>query len=224
MKKVLFLLAVAVFFLQAPGFAQKSRVGITAGITTANMYGHVGGKDLRDAGKTGITAGLILETPICKSRWSFQPGLHYTQKGRILTETSDVKSWLALRYADLHLNFLYNSKGKTTFFIGGGPTLGMDLPSYKRTKTSNATASNLNPDPEFSISETKIKFGKDKLDDLRGLDYGVNIMIGFRMRKGYYFAINNTFGLRNIAPNNGTDDRIRNGCLGFRIGYLFNNK
>ncbi|MBL7745841.1 MAG: outer membrane beta-barrel protein [Chitinophagaceae bacterium] len=223
MKKILFLLAVAVFFLQASGFSQKTRVGITAGITTANMYGTVNDKTLKDDSKTGITAGLIVDAPIGKSRFSFQPGVHYTQKGRTLAETGDDKSWLALRYADVHLNFLYNSKGKTTFFVGLGPSVGLDLPSYRVTKTSNATAANLDPDPEFSRSETKIKFGKDKLDDLKGLDYGFNMLGGFRTRKGYYFALNYTFGLRNIAANESGDD-IKNGCFGFRIGYLFNNK
>lgn len=223
MKKVLFLLAVAVLFLQASGFAQKTRVGITAGITSANMYGTVDDKTLRDDGKTGITAGLILERQLGKTRFSFQPGIHYTQKGRTLTETGDNKTWLALRYADLHLNFLYNSKGKTTFFVGLGPSLGFDLPSYRKVKTSNATPADPDPSPSYSRSETKIKFGRDKLDDLKGLDYGANMIAGFRFAKGYYFAFNYTFGIRNIAANE-SGDELRNGCFGFRIGYLFKNK
>lgn len=223
MKKVLFLLAVAVLFLQAQGFSQKTRVGVTAGITTANMDGTVDGSILNSDSKTGITAGLIVETPIGKSRFSFQPGIHYVQKGRVLSEVDQDKSWVALRYADLHLNFLVNTKGKTTFFIGGGPAIGFDLPSYFVTKTSNATAGNLDPEIEFSRSETKIKFGKEKLDNFKGLDYGVNMLCGFRMRKGCYLALNYTLGIRDIAANE-SGDEIRNRCFGFRLGYLFNNK
>lgn len=223
MKKVLFLLAVAVLFLQAQGFSQKTRVGVTAGITNANMYGTVDSKDLNDKTKAGFTAGVFLDAPIGKSKFSFQPSINYVQKGRVLSEVNKDKSWLALRYADVNLNFLLNSKGKTTFFIGLGPTVSFDLPSYKVSKTYNGTAINLNPDPEYSRSETKIKFGRDKLDDLKGLDYGANGLVGVRFRKGYYFAVNYTFGLRNIAAAE-SGDEINNAYVGFRLGYLFSNK
>ncbi len=225
MKKILFLLAVAVLFLQASGFSQKTRVGITAGITTANMNGTVNNVKLDTKNSlTGYSVGLLLETPIGKSHFSFQPAINYVQKGRLLSEEEKVKSWLAMRYADVHLNFLYNSKGKTTFFIGGGPSLGLDLPSTRIVRTDNSTAANSNPDPKYSRSETKIKFGKENLDDFKGLDYGVNILTGFRIKKGLSFALNYTFGLRNIASNGAPADNIKNGCFGARLGWLFKNK
>lgn len=224
MKKTLFLLAVAVLFLQVSVFSQKTRVGVTAGITTSNMYGEVGGKDLRDDSKTGITAGILVETPIGKSRFSFQPSINYMQKGRITEESEKVKSWIALRYADLNLDFLYNSKGKTTFFFGLGPSVGLDLPSTFITKTNNSTAANNNPDPKYSRSEKKVLFGKGVLDNFRGLDYGVHLQGGFRMSKGLIFSLNYTFGLRNIASEGAPDDNIKNGCFAVRFGWLFKNK
>jgi Outer membrane protein beta-barrel domain len=225
MKKILFVLAVAVLGLQVSGFSQKTRVGVTAGITTANMNGTVNNVKL-DTKKTvtGWTVGFLVDAPIGKSHFSFQPAIHYTQKGRLLSEENKVKSWLALRYADVHLNFLYNSKGKTTFFIGGGPSLGLDLPSTKIVRTLNTTAVNGNPDPKYSRSETKVKFGKENLDDLKGLDYGVNILTGFRITKGFSVTVNYTFGLRNIASNGTPNDNIKNGCFGARFGWLFKNK
>jgi hypothetical protein len=225
MKKILFLLAIAVFFLHASGFSQKTRVGVTAGITTANMNGTVNNVKL-DTKKTvtGYTVGLFVETPLGKSHFSFQPGVNYVQKGRLLVEEDKVKSWLALRYADVHLNFLYNSKGKTTFFIGGGPSLGLDLPSTKIVRTDNSTAANNNPDPKYSRSETKVKFGKEDLDDFKGLDYGVNILTGFRIAKGVQLSLNYTFGLRNIASNGAPADNVKNGCFAAKFGWLFKNK
>jgi len=222
MKKVLFLLAVAVISLQLS--AQKSRVGVTAGITSSNMYGEVAGKTLRDDSKKGITVGILLETPIKKSHFSFQPAIHYVQKGRILEESQKIKSWVGLRYADFNLDFLYNSKGKTTFFIGGGPSFSFDLPSTKVVRTNNATAAEPNPDPQYSRSETKVKFGKEVLDDYRGLDWGVHLQTGFRMSKGFIFSLNYTFGLRNIASEGTPDDRIKNGLFAVRFGWLFKNK
>jgi Outer membrane protein beta-barrel domain len=223
MKKTLFLLAVAVLLLQASGFSQKSRVGITAGITNSNMYGKVGGVTLNSESKMGITAGIFVEAPIGKSHFSFQPAINYVQKGRVLSETNAAKSWLGLRYADLDLNFVRNSKGKTTFFFGLGPSVGFALPSYTIIKTNNATPGNSNPDPEFTKSQTKINFGDELLDNFRGLDFGVNGLAGFRMMKGFQLSVNYNFGLRNIA-NKTTTDEIKNGYVGVRLGYLFSNK
>lgn len=225
MKKILFLLAIAVLFLQAQGFSQKTRVGITAGITSANMNGTVNNVKLDTKNNVvGYTVGLFVEAPIGKSHFSFQPGVSYVQKGRLLSEENKVKSWLAMRYADVSLNFIYNSKGKTTFFIGAGPSLGLDLPSTRIVRTDNSTAANSNPDPKYSRSETKIKFGKENLDDFKGLDYGLNLLTGFRINKGLLFSLNYTFGLRNIASNGAPSDNVKNGCFAVKFGWLFKNK
>lgn len=224
MKKTLFLLAVAVLSLQVSVFSQKTRVGVTAGITTSNMYGTISDKDIRDASKTGITVGFYVETPIGKSHFSFQPGVHYMQKGRVTEETEKVKSWVALRYADVNLDFLYNSKGKTTFFFGLGPSIGLDLPSTFITRTNNSTAANNNPDPKYSRSEKKVLFGKEVLDNYKGLDYGVHLQGGFRINKGLLFSLNYTFGLRNIASEGAPNDNIKNGAFAVRFGWLFKNK
>jgi Outer membrane protein beta-barrel domain len=223
MKKVLLLLAVAVLVLQVSGFSQKSRVGFTAGITSANMNGKVDSATLDAKSLTGFTFGILVDAPIGKSHFSFQPGLHYVQKGRIISETNKVKTWLALRYIDAQMNFLYNSNKKTNFFIGLGPTVSFEMPSKMITRTSNVTANNANPDPKYSRSEKTINFGKEPLDDLRGLDYGINILTGFKMHCGLLVSLNYTFGLRNIA-NEASGDDLKNGVAGVRLGWLFNNK
>jgi Outer membrane protein beta-barrel domain len=224
MKKTLFLLAVALLSLQVSVFSQKTRVGVTAGITSSNMYGTIAGKDIKDDGKTGITAGFYVETPIGKSRFSFQPGINYMQKGRITADEQKTKSWIALRYADLNLDFLYNSKGKTTFFVGIGPSIGFDLPSTFIVRTDNSTAANNDPDPRYSRSEKKVRFGKEILDDFKGLDYGLHLQGGFRLNKGLLFSVNYTFGLRNIASEGAPNDDIKNGVFAVRFGWLFKNK
>lgn len=224
MKKVLFLLAVSVMFLQISGFSQKAKVGVAGGYTSSNMSGTVGGVNVKGDSKAGFTLGMLLDAPIGKSHFSFQPGVHYVQKGKIISETNKEKSWLALRYVDLQLNFLYNSKGKTNFFIGVGPTLSFDMPSKSVVRTSNITAVNDNPDPKYSFSEKKINFGKDVLDDYHGLDYGANLMAGFKLRCGFLVSLNYTFGLRNIIVDQSGNNEVKNGYAGFRFGWLFNNK
>jgi hypothetical protein len=224
MKKTLFLLAVTVLFLQLTGISQKARVGLTAGITTSNMYGKDNGLEFKGTNRSGATFGMIVDAPIGKGNFSFQPGIHYIQKGKVISETVAEKKFLALNYAETQLNFLYSTKKKISVFAGVGPTVSFDLPSQYVTKTSNATAANINPDPEYSRSEKKVKFGKETSDDFRGIDLGLNALAGFKMKCGFFLALNFTYGYRNLATSNTSNYRIRNSCMGARLGWLFNNK
>ena len=208
MKKTIFILLAACFFQAA--IAQKSRVGITGGVTTSNIYDNIEGNDKTDA-KWGSTFGLILEAPLC-GKFSFQPGAHYVQKGAIISETSEEKISIALRYAELHCNFLYNTKGKDGgIFAGLGPVLSFAMPSKRVTDNDEGT------------SEQALSFGNEPIDDLRGVDYGANGILGYRGKKGLLLAFNYTLGLRNINPGGG-EPKIKSGSFGIRLGYLFNNK
>ena len=227
MKKVSLLLAIAVLMLQASVVAQKAKtkttttVGITAGITISNMYGTVNNVDVKANSKTGITFGMLVDKPLGKSHVSFQPSLNYVQKGQVYKDEVKQKSYLALRYAELHANFLYNSNTKTNFFIGGGPALSFDLPSAYVLKTSNATAANLDPKPKFTRAETSVIFGKDAASNFKGLDYGVNLLAGFRMKCGFFAGINYTYGIRNLVPVEKAGDEIRNACFSVKFGFMF---
>jgi hypothetical protein len=218
MKKVLFLLAAFVFCLQINGFSQKSRVGFATGYTNANMYGKIGGERVKDDPLSGITFGLILDAPIGKSHISFAPSLSYVQKGRVTfnenTRANTLKEWIALRYAELNTNFVYNTNGaKGNWFIGGGPSISFDLPSKKVSKS------------DVLKTETNLNFGQEANSDVRGIDYGANLLTGYRMKGGFFVAFNYTVGIRNLVPvQDGNDDNIRNHCWGIRVGFLINNK
>lgn len=218
MKKVLFFLTVLVCFLQLNGFAQKSSVGVTAGITSSNNYGRIGGNLLKDDSKGGITFGMHLHTPLGKSPISFQPSLNYVQKGRWFTKTNELKDWIALRYAELQMNFLYNAGG---FYIGGGPYAAIDLPSSKITKS-------LVRDPVKSDywlrAETNVNFGQEANSDVKGLDYGANMLTGYRLKSGFSLNFNYSVGIRNLIPIDNGSDNIRNHYFGVSLGYLVSNK
>lgn len=218
MKKVLFLLAAFVFCLQINGFSQKSRVGLYTGYTNANMYGKIGGERVKDDALSGITFGLLLDAPIAKSHISFTPTLSYVQKGRVTfnenSRASNLKEWIALRYAELNANFIYNTNGaKGNWFIGGGPSISFDLPSKKVSKTDELK------------TENNITFGQEANCDVRGIDYGANLITGYRLKGGFFVSFNYTVGIRNLVPvQDGNDNAIRNHCLGINFGFLINNK
>jgi hypothetical protein len=215
MKKIILILFVFLSCLQITGFSQKSRVGVTAGLSIADMSGKQNGESLNDDSQIGYTFGMIVDAPI-QDHFSFQPGLHYVQKGRETTlpgSPSAQKKITALRYAELQLNFLYNTGEEVgSFFIGAGPTVSVNLPSKYVTKTGNIKA------------ESDITFG-NKQEDLRAFDYGVDFLVGFGFMHGVIFSANYTLGLRNLVPSgSATSDKLKNNYVGIRIGFLVNNK
>ncbi len=217
MKKSILMLIATVCFLQVTVVAQNARVGMLAGLTSSNQFGEVGGVKLDYKSRGGYTFGIIVDAPLCKSKFSFQPGLHYVQKGAEISETNDTKSYLALRYIELQANFLVNASGdKTggTFFAGLGPTLSMGLPSKSAVKNKR----------DKTISETSIIWGDEGAANFRGVDYGANLLAGFRFKKGFMFSFNYTIGIANLEPNRENGNEIRNGSFGLRLGVLINNK
>jgi len=212
MKKALILIIAGVCLLQINGLSQKTQVGLTGGITFSNLNGQMGGQDLHNDGRAGMTLGMIVDAPIGKSGFNFQPGIHYVQKGAFTTKTATVKEAVALRYAELILNFIHYSKGSSTrLYFGLGPAIAMNLPSKKVVIT------------EDSRQETTITFGKDVGDSYLGLDYGVNALMGLRFKCGMIASVSYTLGLRNLLPEPSGDDALRNGYIGIRLGYIFKN-
>jgi hypothetical protein len=208
MKKLLFILLSACVFQAA--VAQKSRVGITAGLTSSNLYDNVDGNDKTNS-PIGATLGMILEVPLC-GKFSFQPGVHYVQKGTVIKEVADEKITWELRYAEFQYNFLVNTKGKDGgFFIGGGPVLSFGVPSKQVTENNEGKA------------ERSLSLGNENVDNLRGVDYGLNGLLGLRLKCGWSLGLNYTQGLRNLTPGGG-EPKLKSGSVGLRIGYLFPNK
>lgn len=212
MKKALILIIAGVCLVQINGLSQKTQVGLIGGITFSNINGNIDGQDIHNDGRAGMTVGMILDAPIGKSGFIFQPGIHYIQKGAFTSKKPDVKEAVALRYAELMLNFIRYTKGTSTrLFFGLGPAIAFNLPSKTVVITEDAR------------QETTITFGKEITDSYRGVDFGANGLLGIRFKCGLLAAVNYTYGIRNLIPNPSGDDVVRNGCASIRIGYFFRN-
>ena len=223
MKKTIFILTAFVFCLSFTAHSQKTRVGVTGGIAFANMSRTIAKADRDGEYRIGVAGGMQLEVPLCKKgRFSFQPDMHYIQKGAgdIPATPTVNKSYTALRYAELAPNFVYNFKaGKGgTFYMGGGPYIGFNLPSKKVTHS-----------PGADKIETDISFGNAIANDMRGIDYGGNFVMGYRLGNGIFVSANYIQGARNLVPQEkqdipaSADDKIKNIAFALRVGYLFHN-
>ena len=212
MKKTLFIFILFFLTLQFSGNAQ-ARVGLTGGLSFANLSRTISGADRDGEYHIGMAGGMMLDVPLGKKkRFSFQPAVDYVQKGAGEVATAPVnKAYTALRYIEVPLNVVYNLKwGKNTLYFGGGPFIDLDLPSKKVSKI-----------PGNKI-ETDVAFGNTNADDLNGIDFGGNAVLGFRVPMGIFVSFNYTQGARNLlAVDDNTDDKIKSIAFGIRIGYLF---
>jgi hypothetical protein len=216
MKKTILLLVVVLLCLQYAALSQKTRVAVVGGVTISSMSGQLGGNDNNYEKKPGFTLGLMIDAPVT-DHISFFPGLHYVQKGthqRPPVGTLITKSYISLRYVELNGNFIYHSNGsKGNFFIGAGPSLGFKVPSKKGTQIDDEK------------TESDVNFGNSIDKDIKGVDYGVNFLLGFRMSKGFMVTGNYNYGIRDLRPvDESGPDEIHNMYFGIQIGWLFNNK
>ncbi|NOT52518.1 MAG: PorT family protein [Chitinophagaceae bacterium] len=217
MKKAIFIFIAFLFCFQLTGNAQKARVGLTGGLSFANLSRTIGGIGEDGDYRIGIAGGMLVDLPFGKKQqWSFQPSVDYVQKGAAEVATAPVnKKYTALRYAEMPLNFVRNFKcGKSkqsTFYLGAGPYIAFNLPSKK-----------VEHIPGNDV-ETDVMFGETVAHDMKGVDFGANAIMGYRTGMGIFVSLHYTQGARNLYPVDGTDNKIKNICFGVRIGYLFKN-
>jgi hypothetical protein len=224
MKKTIFILTALIFCLSFTAMSQKTRVGITGGLVNANLSRTIGGFGKDGQYKIGLIGGLQLEVPLGKkNKFSFQPDLHYIQKNtseKPSTPTID-KIYTGLRYAELAPNFVLNffGKKKGAFYVGGGPFLSLPLPSKKVNKLVGAPK-----------TETDVSFGNLVANDFKGVDYGGNVVMGYRTSGGIFISASYIQGARNLVPDKileipaSANDKIKDIAFAIRLGCLINNK
>lgn len=210
MKKMFFLLALPVLLLQLAAHSQV-RVGVAGGVSVAKMEGRLHGD-----GRAGTMFSLLLDADLGKN-FSFYPYVAYVQKG--VTEphpagTLVTKQYVALRYAELGTNLVYHvgDPNGGNFFLGLGPSIDFNLPS-KRTSITGDTKTN-----------TDILFGPTAENDVRGIDYGVNVVLGWRTKGGFLLNLNYNKGLRDISPESAiSTEETKNQYIGIQVGVFLNN-
>jgi len=219
------MLALAALLFSLPVFvdAQSAQVGVSTGVTSSDMYGEVGGNKVAGDKRMGYAFGMFINVPIKKTSISFLPSINYVQKGNTQVKDNNRDQWTALRYAELHANFVYNTNGSkgNNFFIGGGPFFGANLPSAFVSKT-------IVRDPTKSDywlrTETNVNIGNEANSHYRFGDYGMNVLMGYRLKCGWGLSFNYSAGLRNTKPMATGDDYINNHVMGLNLSYLVKNK
>ena len=217
LKKILFTICVAT--ISAGAFAQNVSFGLKGGINFSDQS-NSGSNAFNSSSKTGFQVGTVADIAI--HQFSIQPGLYFITKGYGFNPivplyyngsqngTSTTKATVNLNYLELPVNLLYRIKfapGMNLYF-GAGAYLGYGLSG--KIKASYGGSS----------SETNISFGSGGSDRYKNPDYGVNFIVGQRI-KHIFLDVNYSLGLANLAE----DDqyyKFHNRSLGLSVGYWFN--
>jgi hypothetical protein len=207
-------------------FAQV-RFGLKAGLNLANILDkdNNGTYSSNYNLKTGIQVGVTAEFPVSKA-FSIEPGLLYSQKGFFKPVSASAFDGLALSSAEIRATFSYleipvnavykiNLRG-SKLIINGGPFLGYAI-SGKLKATEAVLGDNLDQ-KEYALS-----IGNKESNDLKPLDYGLNLGAGIEMND-LTFGIQYGLSLANIAPVNNQGWIIKNKVIGFSAGYKFGGK
>lgn len=210
MKKLLSL-TVALFLISTITNAQTARFGFSAGAALASQSSKTSGISINSDSKAGLTLGVMSDISLSDA-FSFQPGLNFTQKGGKFDfsdlgfpGTGDVS--YTLNYLELPLNVVFKANaGSGKFFVGAGPSLGFGLSG--KLKSGN--------------DEEDVNFGSNAEDDLKPFDFGGNILAGYELSNGLFFALNYNTTLNNLSTE--SDVTTRNRYFGIRIGYLLGGK
>jgi OmpA-OmpF porin, OOP family len=177
------------------GVQAQVRLGILGGLHSSNILetNSLPGWDTAVkkylGGRSGFELGIILEVPLGRSGFYFQPALTYVTKGRQYSRNNDSitaldtdtiynKSSVNLSYIEIPLDFTYKmaltSNGRNSFFLSAGPYVSFF-------NSGSTTTQSLTSNPEQFNSETDpVTVGKAP-DAYKTVDIGLNGKVGFEL-------------------------------------------
>lgn len=195
------LLMIAVMVVSGGIVSAQTKFGFKIGYNAANVSSNL--EDVKEDGKTlsGIGFGAFVEFSAGKN-FVIQPQVNYNRKGIAIAHAGHSDK-LIFNVLDISVNALYRSNNG--FFIGGGPNLGFNL--------SGGLRSHDDPSENEDFS-----FGKNE-DQIKRMDFGVNLLTGYEFKNGLFVSANYLRGLTNLSNTPG--ETWRNNMLNLSLGYSF---
>jgi OOP family OmpA-OmpF porin len=194
-RKFPFLLLIIAAGIGGSGVQAQVRLGILGGLHSSNIMetNSLPGWDTSVrkylSARSGFELGIIVEVPLGRSGFYFQPALTYVTKGRQYSRNNDSiaalnsdtiynKSSVNLSYIEIPLDVTYKmaltGNGRNSFFVSAGPYVAF-------INGGNTTTQSLTSNPEQFNSETDpVTVGKAP-DSYKTVDIGLNGKVGFEL-------------------------------------------
>lgn len=218
MKKII-LVAVALVFSGAT-FAQtssttgtKSRFGLKGGLSLPK-YKYVNDNN-NTSNETETTTNFHLtgyaDAPL-GGVFSIQPGISLQGKGAKYFDNGTNQVEDNVLAVEIPVNILANlPAGPGKFYIGGGPYAGFNVSGQRKFISNTSTA------------DRKLNIGDASGDDLKAIDFGVNLLAGYQLSSGLNFGAGYGLGFTNLYPTSTSNTNVEqnNRVLSFSVGFAF---
>lgn len=197
MKKLLLIFAVIAITGLTQIFSQEINFGAKAGVNFADITG-----DNADSfdGLTSFHFGLVAEIMI-SDMFAFQPELLYSAQGSDWEEDYEgdtYKGTVKAGYLNVPLMAKYYvAEG---FSLEAGPQIGLLM---------SATSE------QDGFDDQDIK------DDLKGIDFGLNLGVGYKLESGLNFGARYNLGLTDANDGLEEDVTYKNSVIQISVGYFF---
>lgn len=193
----------------AAAMQAQTRVGFQAGAVSSNLKVKAGDFSGSSKTRSGFTAGLFLEAPLGQNLY-ISPALNYVQKGSKVKDDFIVDN-LSLHFLEVPLNLIYAAKPGSSVFLGGGPSISMGIAGREKANFGDGTGS----------ETTKVKFGNGE-DEVKRLEFGANLLAGYKTKGGFSIAANYNHGLSKLNHDAQGEGTIKSWYVGLRLGLLLN--
>ncbi|HEY1023953.1 MAG TPA: porin family protein [Sphingobacteriaceae bacterium] len=177
--------------------------GLKAGVNFPKYNINVDDADnLETDATTNFHVTGFIDAPIARYL-SVQPGLSLQGKGAEFSDNNEQNTmWL-----EVPVNLVGTVPvGRANLFLGAGPYAAFGIAGEN----------------EVGDVDTDVDFGDETGDDLKGTDFGVNFMGGFRMNSGLMVGAGYGLGLTDLRPaGDGGDGKITNRVWSVSLGWSF---
>ena len=134
-----------------------------------------------------------------------QTGANWVQKGTKDEENGE-KASLTVNSIEIPANFVYTAN--SGFFVGAGPTASFAISG--KAKVNDVSAD--------------LHIGNTDNDDIRGFDFGANVVTGYQFQNGLMVAANYNQGFSNLVPGTADGSSVKSHYFGVRLGYILKGK
>ncbi len=206
MKKLILIIAIVVF-----GLTNLNAQGVTFGAKAGLNLASISGDETEDIeGRTGFHVGVVAEISI-SDKFSVQPELLYSAQGaKSNYEDAFEKDEATIKLDYINLPIMAKYYVAEGFSIEAGPQIGFLM-------NSEADYDYIDKeDPEFSESGTE-----DLKDVIKGMDFGFNLGLGYKLESGLNFGARYNLGLSDLWDVDTGGVKNQNSVIQVSVGYFF---
>lgn len=164
---------------------------------------------VRGGGRLGVVGDFAINDNLY-----FQPGAYFATNGYRIN-LSDGYELHVLNTLDIPLNIEYKigMLGTDRFFIGAGPYVGFNTGGFVRRHAESL--------PGIIVdSRRNLSVGTWPTDDIKPLDLGGNVNLGYQSTSGLFVRLKAQMGILNMMPKGNSDNMIKSTSFSLSVGYI----